>query len=454
MILLTVQSDPVLSKQHEIYELLHATFLSLDQLPEEKYQHLTDDISNTLLWYQCNKILKSQYATLSRAAEMVNPEARGAELRKIRVAADAIETAFSKTTTTAQPQSLIESIDMSNKDSMKAALGKHKERSVTGVLKLGLQGLNRMLGERGGLALGESLVVYALPHHYKSGLLMSIASWVPLYNTPSLSGLEGALKPLVLLISVENEAHQNFVWMFRHHYESINYKSSKHLTDEDVTEWCYQMFSTKGYTLIIERHLPYKYDFQTHVATVERYKNSGYKVILVALDYANLMNKDVTGVKVDGGNHLAVRALFSALCNYHKTQGIALATAHPLHRRAQELAGSGHTNVVKRFDTSHLADSFDVAREVDLEIFIHIERNLNGVPYLTFMRGKHRYVDTTPEAHKYFAQRFHKDYGIRDDVAGMAEYVTDIYDDPLTQDAERGSPTLPIESGLDTVDIF
>jgi len=448
IILLKFKSDGVLAKRQEIYELLYATFLSPEKLAVEKVAQLSARIYNTLLWHRCNKSTRALYAALSRSADMVNPTDQAVELRKILTATEDIGTAFaSKSTATALPRSLIEHIDMSDKSSMLSALQKNRERSVTGVIKLGLQGLNRMLGERGGLALGESMVVYALPHHYKSGLLMSIATWVPLYNTPAVIIGETMLKPLILLISVENEAHQNFVWMFRHHYETINQQSSKHLNDDDVADWCYTMFSGKGYTLIIERHLPYKFDFQSYVETVERYKRLGYQIILAAIDYANLMNKEVVGVRADS-NHLAVRALFSALCNYNKTEGIAFATAHPLHRRAMELAGSGHTNVVKRFDTSHLADSFDVAREVDFEVFIHIERNIDGVPYLTMRRGKHRHVDTTPETHKYCAYRFHSQFGIHDDVNRPANFVMDIYDDPLTQDAERGTPQQPQESNV------
>ena len=233
--------------------------------------------------------------------------------------------------------------------------------------------------------------------------------------------------------------------MYRHFYETQNQRSSSHLTDDEVTEWAYSAFNTKGYTLLIERHLPSKFNYLQFVKTIEMYENSGFCIVLVAVDYLNLMAKD--GLPPEAGlrHDLAVRGLFSSMCNYTKTKGITFISAHPLHRKAKELASSGITNVVRRLDTSHLADSFDVAREVDFEVFIHIERNLEGTAYLTMQRGKHRYVDDTPLAHQYCAYRFNS-FGIKDDVTGaIDESVTDIFSDPRSSEGIKGAPSQPKE---------
>lgn len=446
VILLKFQSDPVLSKRKEIYQLLHDTFLSPEKLTDDKRQQLTTQIQNTLLWHEVNKSTRSQFAALSKSADMINPIDQAAELQKVKILSENTVNAFeNKKHKNFNIDTFIERVDFTDKESMKKALIKHNARAVKGVLRLGLQGLNRMCGERGGLARGESMVIYALKHNYKSGLLMSIATWGALYNTPSSIGLTGDKKKLILFISLENEAYQNFVWMFRHHYENLLGKSSKGLSDDEVSEWCYETFAKNGYTLIIERHLPRKFTYARYVERVEYYKNSGYEVVLTSIDYVNLMEKSMEGIRSEA-NHLAVREIFSALCNYNKSEGITFTTAHPLNRDAAKLRATGVANVVKRFDENHIADSVDVAREVDLEVFINIERNLDGVAYLTFQRGKHRYVDNTPDNHKYFAYRFHKEYGIRDDILTKPQFVSDIYADPLTEDAELGIPSQPIES--------
>lgn len=455
MILLKFQSDSVLSKRKEIYELLQGIFTSPEKLPYERLIQISSSIQNTLLWHDLNKSTRSQFAALAKSADMINPIDQANELRKVRKLSEGISTAFEKSQAelgTSRPTA-VESVDLSDRESMKKANKKQKERSVTGVLRMGLQGLNRMFGERGGLARGESLVIYALKHNYKSGLLMSIATWVALYNRPSTSGPDGDKKPLILLFSLENEAHQNFVWMYRHHYESINKRSSKGLTDDEVVDWSMEFFNSKGFTVIIERFLPQDFTYQVFTSIIEYYTNSGYNIVLAAVDYLNLSNKQIEGMKSES-NHLAVRDIFSVYCNYTKSRGITFCTAHPLNRKAAELRGTGVANVVKRFDENHLADSVDVAREVDLEVFINIEKNLDGQAYLTFARGKHRYVDNTPESHKYFAQRFHKDYGIIDDVLTEPTFVMDIYADKFDPDAERGEPSQPREQSFEDELVF
>lgn len=447
LILLKFQSDPILSKRKDVYSLLTDIFSSSERLTKERQEQIQLGIQNTLLWTELNKSTKLQFAALSRSSELVSPQDQAYELRKIKNAADNIATAFSEKSTISSRTEPVESIDLSDKSSMDAGLKKYKERIVQGVLKTGWQGLNRMLGSNGGLVRGESIVIYALKHNYKSGLLMSIASWIAIYNTPVITGENSHKKKLILLLSLENEAYQNFILMFRHQYETTMNVSSKSLTDEEITDWCYNLFNRNGYTIRIERFLPHNFKYSTLVETIEYYENSNYEVVAVGLDYLNLANKDMETGRAEA-NHLSVRAIFSACCNYCKSKGITFITAHPLNRKAAELKTTGITNVVRRYDETHLADSVDVAREVDVEVFIQIEKNLEGYYYLTCQRGKHRYVNDTPEAHKYFAMRFGK-FGIPDDLnSPIPWFVTDIYadqvyDDPIT----KQEPNLPNDTG-------
>lgn len=455
LILLKFQSDPFLSKRKEIYQPLHGLLTSGVVATQEMINQYQSRINTALTVNRCNKSLRHAYATLARIGDMTDPLNQAEEIQKLSSIGKELDLATTQTYVVRErSSSLVERVDLSDKDSMKAALVRNNERSVTGVLKLGLQGLNRMFGRRGGLVRGESAVFYALPHNYKSSLILSAAAWVALYNTPVLNKENGYTKHLILLISLENEAYQNFVWMYRHFYETQNMMSSEHLTDDQVADWCYSAFNERGYRLIIERHIPSKFTFRNFVEMVEGYKRSGYEVVLAAIDYLNLMSKDELGTEAGLRHDLSVRALFSASCNYTKTEGITFISAHPLHRKAKEIASNGMTNVVKRLDTSHLADSFDVAREVDLEIFIHIERNLDGTAYLTFQRGKHRYVDDTPLIHQYCAYRFHPKFGIRDDLLIGPEFVTDIYSDPRSSEGTRGNPNQAVETDVYETTVF
>ena len=282
---------------------------------------------------------------------------------------------------------------------------------------------------------------------------MSVPAWIASYNTPTPTAAEAGKIPLILLISLENEAYRNFIWMYRHFWETLHKKSSDHLTNDEIKEWTYATFNARGYKLIIERHKPAEFNYPRFVETIVYFESQGYYIVLVSVDYVNLMAKDGLPAEAGARNDLAVRALYSAMCNYTKTKGITFASAHPLKREAEALAASGVANAVKRFNKSHIADSFDVAREVDLEIVVHIERNLDGTPYLTMFRWKHRYVDDTPLAHQYCAYPFYPE-GIRDDIGGEPGYVTDIYADPKSLERSRTALNQPSESETETISVF
>ena len=439
LLLLKFQSDPILAKRQEIYQLLTALFLSTEPTPVEQLDEIIKRLHNTLLWHKCNRLTRTMFATLNRASSIIDTDSQEQELNKVLTTAnDIIETCRDQNSPVKSSKSRFDTVDFSDRESMKAAIGKHNTYTVNGVIRTGLQGINRMLGERGGFARGESLVIYALQHNYKSSLLLSFAAHAALYNKPDNS--PDGRRPMILILSLENEAYQNFVWLARHYYEITQKKSYRSLSEEALVDWAYMWFSENGYTIVVERHLPYQFNFQAYTNAIERYEAEGYEIVLATVDYLNLAAKDGSGGRTETANHLAVQALYSAWCNYNKNKAITGHTAHPLHRRAAEIAASGTTNVVKRFDTSHVAASYDVSREVDVEIFIHIERNSSGVPYLTMRRGKHRYVDNTPEAHKYCAYMFHLD-GIHDDYTTDAGFTTDIYADPPQADSEYAEPT-------------
>ncbi len=448
LILLKFKSDPIVGTRNDIYQLLYETFLSTDAIAMDKLEQLAARLHNTTLWHKCNRVTRMMFATLARASEMVNPAHQEAELRKVLANAVEITTA-STDATPASNRSMVDRVDFSDRASMQDALKKHKDLAVNGVLRTGLQGLNRACGKRGGFARGESAIFYALPHNYKSGILNSIAGQVPMYNlAPKTTDNK---KPLILIESVENEAYQNYVWMVRHTYQTTFMRSSDGLTDDEIIDWSQEVFSRNGFSVIIERHMPFSFNFQAFVDRIAFYENSGYEVIMTVVDYVNLMAKDLSGQRTEGGNYLAVQALFSAMCNYTKNKAITFLSAHPLTRKAAEVKASGQLNVVKKFDSSMIAASFDVAREVDLEFYMQIEQNFtSGVYYLTVRRDKHRYVDDTPDLHKYFAYRF-TEWGIRDDLGRSPEFVQDIYADIPHIDDSRQTPSQPNELELHTV---
>jgi len=323
-----------------------------------------------------------------------------------------------------------ERIDFSDSKSMQTGLQTFKERDLVGSLKTGLAGFNKMCGKRGALALGESVCIYALLHNFKSGLLMTIARGILRFNRPP-AHLPG--KPLILFISLENEANKNLYWFWKVAYETITGKSSDGMDEAYIIKFVQEVYLKEGWHFIIERWAGNKFGYDEFEALMESYKSEGYSIAAVFIDYANKMKKTSRFVSTTRDD-LLITALFEHLCTYCKTNGILFITAHQLNREVMKKIGdSTQANYVKSFTAAGAAGSIGASQEIDLEIFIHLETNHRGRKFLTMQRGKHRYVDDTPEKNKYCAYAF-TEAGIGDDIElEVPNYVTDIYadtDDP------------------------
>lgn len=423
--MLKFKSDPAFDRNREVMDLLQEAISSRETMDADQLKKLFDNIQTVLLWHHTNKIIRKNFGRLNRVMELATPEAQHAELMCVLRSAEELQGLQKKTLLTNPQATSIDTINFSDRSSIKAGLKKHKDRNVAGRIRTGLQGLNQMLGKAGGFVAGESIVFNALPHMYKSGILVSIAIWSVVYNV--LSAPDG-LKPMVYFVSLENEAYQNMVWAFRQRYHVAMGKHPDDFTDEQIIDWMHDHFSKHGCTLIIERFLPHNFGFDEYVERVSFWRSQGFFMVIAIFDYPNLMKKTSSDPSASkGGRDLNVRELYSKLCNFNKMLGTTFVGAHPLNREGMRSIAN-QTNMVKRLGPEHLADSVDVEREVDVSIYMHLETNNNDNKFLTMRINKHRYVDDTPEKHKYCAYPFlSPGVGILDDIDGPPSFTRDIY---------------------------
>jgi hypothetical protein len=423
MLLLKFKSDPITSENEEIYNRLQSLFLSENKMSRDRLSFCKEKIQNYIIWNKCNSSVRRMFGYLNRCTDTVDPQEQRTYLDSVLSVSKDIQASFDISVD--EQGNSIEKIDFNDVNSIAKAKTKYSERKVQNIMKMGLQGFNQMCGKRRGLALGESIVINGLAHGGKSLTLKLIAKWIVAYNIPPVH--QDGKVPLLLFISLENEANEDMMWFFRNAYETTTNESCDGLSDDYVIQYIHNFFTEKGYHFIVERYLPSEFGYEEFKQLYEKYENSGYFIIASIIDYVNNMKKTSANSKASSaGNHLLVKELYSNMCNYTKSKGTLLATAHQLNRKADEIACSGLTNVVKRFSTAHLADSMDVQREVDMSVFIYIEKNQSSQPYFTFNCTKHRYVDDTPDAHKYFAVPF-TEWGIMDDVNTQPTHVRDIY---------------------------
>jgi hypothetical protein len=426
MLLLKFKSDPAVSQNEEVYQQLRVLFSSESSVTNDKLIRINDKINNFIIWNKCNLYTRKMFGYLNRCADTVDPTDQKVYLNDVLNVSKDISAAFDLASMV-NSGGRVEKIDFMDKNSIKLAKDTYTERKEYHIMKTGLQGFNMMCGKRGGITLGESVIFNALSYHGKSLLLKLLAKWIVTYNVPPVH--PQGKKPLILFLSLENEANEDMMWWFRNAYETNTNSSADNLSDEYVIQYIYDFFSEKGYHFVVERYLPSEFGFDEFRQTYEKYENSGYFIVATLIDYINCMKKSSsTGKSTSVGNHLLVKELYSNLCNYTKSKGTLLGSAHQLNRGAADIVASGIANPVKRFNASHMADSLDVQREVDLSIYLCIEKNQAGDSYMTFKRDKHRYVDDTPEAHKFFAYKF-TEFGIVDDIYTKPTYTRDIYSD-------------------------
>lgn len=334
----------------------------------------------------------------------------------------------------------IDEIDMNDPESISKALIAKKKKDDGSRIKFGWQGFNRMFGPKQSASYGEMFACAARSHNYKSGLLMDIARWICTLNKPPDTG---GLTPIVLFISLENEVQENLLDWYNKLYVNVYHKDPGALTNEEIVEYLTMRFNKNGFRLIAKRRMGENFGYREYEKMIEEEekKYSG-KVVASVLDYITLCKR----CPEDASRNDAVQLqkMAERFHNHSAHNSIFFATGLQLETNASQLAASGKHNVVKQFNEFHLADCRGLKRELDMLVFINIENNHHGIPYLTFALNKHRYVNDTPNEDKYTAYKF-TPLGILDDINGPDMSVKDIFaDDPDEDPGEISSDILSV----------
>lgn len=324
-----------------------------------------------------------------------------------------------------------ERVIFSDKESISNALEKAIAAEESGmVLQSDLQGLNQMLGKRGGFVRGEFVVIHGLSHHFKTGLLLTIARGLASRNDPSKFVKKGK-KPLILFVTLENYANRNALWFYKTAYAcTFGKRPDMKASIAEIAEIVQQFYTKNGWEFIIERYKGINFGYDEYVALIEKYEALGYDVVISLVDYMEKMKKTSSMYQsnnTDGAQGTGLATLCQCLFDYNKSKEILFITPNQFNRKMQEVADRVKTNVVKHFSTDGVGGSIAINQIADLEIYVYIETDMDKHSWLTVMRGKHRYVDDTPVAARYFAYSFDDELGIVADVDGKKKFVRDIY---------------------------
>ncbi|MBE0438281.1 MAG: hypothetical protein IBX57_00745 [Gammaproteobacteria bacterium] len=314
--------------------------------------------------------------------------------------------------------SVVDSVNFKESDKMTDLLKKSKEEmSIEGALTTGWKALNRMLGEANGFRRGEEVVVPALQHNFKTGFTLNLFKHFALYNKPYM--FDSTKKPLLLHISLENEVKSNLMWLYANLKENETNEPCD-LTTVDVDEaskYVIEKMRVNGYEIEMIRLDPGLCNIYDLLDILMKYEADGYEIHALVIDYLSMVDKK--GLDRSGPTGTEIRELFRRTRNYCATRGITFVTPHQLSTEAKGLVRQGVENFVQEIaNKGYYEGSRQIDQEVDLEIYIHIEKIKGRGSYLTVQRGKHRKPTITKNEDLYFVMPFNDVGGIRDDING------------------------------------
>lgn len=382
-------------------------------------------VKNHIVWAENSRRLRMMMIRNMRAGSMDGDEEKQQELLE-QVMKDASEFSEIYNSQNLDPEdealAPVEEIDFDDERSVIRGFQQQERKRVGTNIRFGLQGFSRMFGPSGGAAYGEFFCAAARSHNYKSGLLMDMCRWQCVYNHPPETG---GKMPLILFISLENEIGENLHMWWQQCYINLFHKMPDNMTHEEMAKQVIRTMTKNGFHLKIFRKFGDDFGFDDFVKLVNKYEEQGYKVVTTYLDYLGLCKPSKQDLNRRDDLQLVYLARrFKDFCQHHN---MFLATGWQMDSDASRLKSSGTVNVVQRYSEAHLANAKALKNELDMLIFMEIEVNASGIPFLTFAWNKHKYVNNTPQEDKYCAYRFNDHLGMYDDINGKDQSVKDIY---------------------------
>jgi len=324
------------------------------------------------------------------------------------------------TNTLEKDPAVVNEVDFSKPEEVRDIFQSVKENEEGGtILRLGLQGMNRMLD--GGYRRGEAVIgPAALPHNFKTGTNLTQFRQIAVHNTPVLR--DPTKKPVLLRISLEDSLRENFQFL----YEQFYTNEHKHdavktlpdipsLSNEELTDYFIPRMTATGFKIRMLRVNPSEWTYLDVQNKVLQLESEGFEVVALFIDYLAML--PTTGcIHTTAGSD--IRDMFRRLRNFCAPRHILFITPHQLSSDAKKLYRDGQNNFVKILPGKGYYDgSQRLDQEVDLELFQHIEF-VNGKPYLTIQRGKHRKTRQTPRIDHYGAWPLHEIGNLLDDLDG------------------------------------
>ena len=307
----------------------------------------------------------------------------------------------------------VDSFDSSDTEKVTSLFEEAKELVNGGaILRTGWKAMNSMM--QGGLRLGETLIIPALAHTYKTSGTLSMFRQFCQYNTPDNS--EGQC--MMVRISFEDSLANNLIFL----YKNIIFNETGVTPDlvgvsaEDMSDKVLGVLSKTGYQILFKRCNGNDFSYTDIINVANKCELDGKVVHLLMVDY--LLKCNLQGIPQDGPQGNAQRALLERCRDTFAAKEIAFCTPAQLGPRAKSMLSTGvapQDFLPKIAGQGMTSGSSQLDQIVDMCIYFHIVK-VNNKAYLHVLLDKHRLPTIVPASQKSFYLPFPDVDSIPDDV--------------------------------------
>lgn len=267
------------------------------------------------------------------------------------------------------------------------------ESNGSGIIKMGLQGINRGLGPDQGQRRGKTYLWNALTNRGKSLMMGHAIASCGLYNKAQPMLRNKTKIPTIVLDSAEDGIELILTRMYK--LVSVAKTGAiipfETVKAEDVYKTITDAFVENGWYFIFNQIEPNKDNFNNLCSRIRRLEMKGHEIIYYVYDYLAMMELD--GIIGDSKSD-RLQILLRKVRAFTVARGICFNTPHQLNPEAKKLLRESDDDSEIYFaqmvaGKSMTEGSTKLTNEVDAEITIHVAKTTTG-SYFTYAIGKIR----------------------------------------------------------------
>lgn len=251
----------------------------------------------------------------------------------------------------------------------------------------GWRELNEAL--QGGPRPGDTVVVGALQHNYKTGFSLSLFAHMAVYNKPKCK--DPTKKPLLYRVSFEDPLRNNaqFLYQLLKYDETRQPVDVKGVTIEEMWKYVQGRMRATGYHVIMEEVNPNNWTYQSLINRVIELESEGYVVEVLQCDYLSKLPTTGCSHGSIGDDYMDLLSRVRAFC---ASQGIVFISPWQLSTEAKRLLATTPND--QFLSTIKGGGYFEKTRGLDriydIGILIHICNSSAG-DFLHVVVDKHRF---------------------------------------------------------------